>query len=266
VEETQKDSRAEADMVDYSGFYTDRTAALHKLKAPIDPADEQDFDQPLANLRADAEDILLEKLMLKRESLMTTAALTAANYPAALTSTLAAGSTWLDANGDVEGNSATAASAIYTSCGKAPNAAAMSWTTFRKIIAAPSIVDRIKYGMPQAAQEEVIRNLMGVQFLHICKARYNSANEGAADVIADVWDDSVLYYVKNSSPTPKQMRFGAQYIRTQLYSREYEAPQLGSDKPIIMKEMGLWYLLAAGGVVSSSDGDFIAGYLLKNAV
>ena len=271
VLDPRKSSKAAADKLDYSVFTTDRTAVLHKLAADIDPADADQFDAVVANLQQDAALSIMEGLMLAKEVEAVTLATTSTNYPAALTSTLAAGATWLVAGGDPEGNSATARAAVKTACGKAPNAAAMSWTTFEALRAAPYFIDRMKYtngSVTLDGFESMLKAWLGVQYLHICKAQKNTNLEGnATQSLSDVWDDSVLFYVKNPATSPKTMRYGANYVYNNLYTHQYEDHSRGSGKGRIqVLEMGWSYVLAAGAVVSSSDTDFTAGYLLKNVI
>jgi hypothetical protein len=200
---------------------------------------------------------------------MVSLATTAANYPAALTKTLVDASTRLtDAGGDIEAESEIARTAVRTLCGVAPNAAAISWTGLEKLRRSPSVVARVKYtgdtGNRRATVEQ-ITDLLGVQELVVCKAIYNTAAEGAARSLSDVWADDLLYFVKDASPQKRSMRYGAWYVKNELYT--YQAPdsKRGSgDGRIEELEMGWEWLLAPGGVVSSSDDDFIAGYLLKN--
>lgn len=266
-----KSSKASADKLDYGVFTTDRTCQLHKLAADIDPADSAQFDAVVADLQQDAALIIMEQLMLAKEVEAVTLATTASNYPAALTSTLAAGSTWLDAAGDPEGNAATARSAVKTACSKAPNAAAMSWTAFEKLRGAPYFIDRMKYVNASAGEDAFMAMLkawLGVQYLHISKAQKNTNIEGSStQSLSDVWDDSLLFYVKNPSASPRTMRYGANYVFNQLYTHSYLDNTRGSGKGRIeVLEMGWSYVLGAGAVVSSSDTDFTAGYLLKNVI
>lgn len=271
VTDPRKSSKAQADSVDYGVFTTDRTALLHKLQGEYDPADEQNFDMPVAMLQQDVAQLIMERLMLYKEIEAATLVTTAANYPAALTATLASGSTWLDTAGDPEGNSATARAAVKAACSKSPNAAAMSWTTFEKLRASPYFIDRMKFTNASVSLDafaEMLKSWMGVQYLHICKALKNTNVEGnSTQTLTDVWDDSVLFYVKNPSVSPKVMRYGANYVFNQLYTHSWQDDRRGSGKGRIqMMELGLSYVLAAGAVVSSSDTDFTGGYLLKNVV
>lgn len=271
VVDTRKTSKAEADSVDYGVFTTDRTALLHKAKQEWDPADADQFDPVVANLQQDAALGVMEALMLYKEIEAVTLATTSTNYPSSLTATLAAGSTWLDTGADPEGNAATARAAVKTACSKPPNAAAMAWTTFEKLRAAPYFIDRMKYTNGSANEEAFLGMLkawLGVQYLHICRAQKNTNIEGnATQTLSDVWDDSLLFYVKNPSVSPKVMRYGANYTYNQLYTHQYQDEKRGSGKGRIqILEMGMSYVLGAGAVVSSSDTDFTAGYLLKNVV
>ena len=271
VTESKKASGAEADLVDYGVFTTDRSPLLNKLAGEYDPADAKNFDVPVASLEQDTALNIMERLMLSREIQMATKVLTTTNYPSDLTATLGAGDTWLLAAGDPEGNAATARAAVKTRCGKAPNAAAMSWTTFEKLRAAPYFIDRMKYTSASAtgdAFKSMLAAWLGVQELHICRAQKNVNIEGnATQTLSDVWGDEVLFYVKQPSQSLRQMRFGANYVRNQLYTYKYQVNERGSGDGRIQRiEMGWWYSLEAGAVVSSADADFSAGYLLKNVV
>ena len=269
--ETRKASGAEADLVDYGVFTTDRSPVLNKLAGEFDPADAKNFDLPVAQLEQDTALNIMDKLLLSREIQMATKVLTTTNYPSDLTATLSAGSTWLDSAGDPEGNAATARAAVKTRSGKVPNAAALSWTTFEKLRAAPYFIDRMKYTSASASGDE-FRNMLaawlGVKDLFVCRAQKNTNLEGnATQTLTDVWADEILFYVREPSQSLRQMRFGAKYIRNQLYTYKYQVNERGSgDGRIQRLEMGWWYSLEAGAVVSSSDTDFAAGYLLKNVV
>lgn len=269
--DSRKDSKAEADLIDYGVFTTDRTPLLNKFAAEYDPADTANFDAPVAQLQQDAALTIMDSLMLAKEVQMATKALTTTNYPSALTSTLATDATWLVVGGDPEGNAATARNAVFNACLKAPNAAALSYTTFNALRAAPYFIDRMKYTSASVTEDgfmSMLKAWLGVEYLHISKAKKTTAVEGnATQTIADVWGDEILFYVKSPGQQLRTMRYGANYVRNQLYSFNYQVNERGSgDGRIQRLEMGWWYSLEAGAVVSSSDTDFTAGYLLKNVI
>lgn len=266
VVETQKDSKAAADKVDYGGFTSNLTTKLHKLATDVDPRDEKDFDTPVANLKQRGTATVMERLLIKREAMLVEKISTAANYPSGLTSTLAAGSTWADAGGDPVADSTTAKLAVKGLCGVVPDSLAISYTALEKLKNSPALIDRLKYTNGQSITEDIIKNLLGVRNLHVCYAQKNTAAEGAADAISDIWDDFALFYVKGGTGSDMDsMQFMRNFLRNQLYSFEYENPTMGSgDGRIQTIEMGWEFTLEAAAVVSSSDGDFIAGYLLDN--
>jgi hypothetical protein len=261
-------SKAEANRIDYGVFTRDRTSVLYKLKGDVDPRDEKTFDAPVADVRADVADTIFSHLMIDREDAFATLATTASNYPTALTKTLVDGvSTFSSTGGDVEGESRTARTAVRTACGKEPNAACMSWTGYEALKVSPAVVDRIKYTQGTQPVESLIANLLGVQEIVISKAQYNNALEGGARALTDIFPDDILFFVKDPSPKKKSMRYGAWYVRNELYTFEAPDNKRGSgDGRVNELEMGWEWLLAPGAVVSSSDDDFIAGYLLKNII
>lgn len=271
VSNTKKASSAEADLVDYGVFTTDRTPLLNKLAGEYDPADAKNFDVPVNQLQQDTARTIMDRLMLAREIQMADKALLTTNYPSDLTATLAAGSTWLDSSGDPEGNAGVARAAVKARCGKSPNAAAMSWTTFEKLRGAPYFIDRMKYTNASATADGfkvMLAAWLGVKELHICAALKNTNQEGnATQSLTDVWGDEVLFYVKDDTASLRSMRYGAKYLRNQLYTYSYQDDRRGSGDGRIQRiEVGWWYSLEAGAVVSSTDSDFSAGYLLKNVV
>jgi hypothetical protein len=271
VVDSRKSSKARADSVEYGAFTTDRTCLLHKLNGEWDPNDAAQFDAVVSNPQQDTALTVMEGIMLYKEVEAVTLATTAANYPASLNLTLGAGSTWLDVGGDPEGNSAVARSAVKTACSKAPNAAAMAWTTFDKLRGAPYFIDRMKYTNGSVTEDAffgMLKAWMGVQHLHICRAQKNTNVEGnATQTLSDVFPDDILFYVKNPTVSPKVMRYGANYVWNQLYTYEWEDKDRGGPKGRIqMLELGLSYVLGPAAVVSSSDADFTGGYLLKNVV
>lgn len=266
--DTASDSKSEANRIDYGVFTRTRQTTLHKLKGDIDPRDEKTFDPAVADVMVDTAQTIASHLLIRRERAFVTLATTAANYPASLTKTLVDASTRLtDAGGDIEAEAEIASAAVRTACGREPNAACISWTGLQKLRRAPSVVNRVKYAGEgnRRASVEVIRELLGVQELIVAKAIYNTANEGATAARADIWGDDLLFFVKDPSPQPRSMRYGAFYVRNQMVEHLAEDPKRGGpDGRIKELELGWEWALSPGAVVSSSDDDFIAGYLLKN--
>lgn len=263
---TKKTSKSKADTLDFSGFYTSITLQLHKLQGDVDPSDEVNFDSVVADVTEETGMQIMEALMIDKEVEAATLATTATNYPADLTSTLAANATWIVEGGDPEANAKTARGAVKARCGKAANALVLSWTGLENAKQSPALKDRLKYTSGQSISEEQLKNLFGVQHLFVGAAQQNANLEGnATQTLTDIWDDSALFFVYDPSPRRKKVSYGVQPIFNQIYSHQYEDNTRGSGKGRIkVLEMGWNYKVAPGAVVSSSDTDFAAGYLLKN--
>lgn len=267
--ETESDSKAAAGLVDYGVFTSNMTTKLHKLAAEVDPRDEAIADKSVSDIKFDQAANIAQRLMIRMERKMVALVLNSANYPAALTATLAAGSEWTAAGGDPQGDSVTAANAIKLKCGSVPNAIAMAGTTYRLLQTSPAFKERVKYTNAGLIPDAAMLAYFGVQTLHVCDAVYNSTaiNATVNNTLADIWDDSVLYFVRNPNPSLRSMSFGHTWVRKNFYSYEYiDNARGGPDGRMQMLEQGIEYEQGAGYVVSSADGDFAAGYLLKNVV
>lgn len=263
---SRKSNMAEADVVDYGAFKTEYSTVPYKLKGKVDPSEEQDFDRPMANVEQDVAALVMDNLMIEREVAAADLALTSTNYPAALTSALGAGATWISTGGNPEVDASLARRAVKDSCGKYANACAISGSMYDQLLQAPAVVDRIKFVNGTKPSVDVIKNLLGVDFLHICKAQKNANVEGSStQTLSDVWNDSALFYVKDPSPRLKKVCYGMWSVRNKFTVRKYVDEKLGSaDGPIRFIECAWNWKLHAGAVVSSSDGDFAGGYLLRN--
>lgn len=262
--ESRATSKAVANKVDYGVFTSNLTTELHKLAGDVDPRDMVNADPAVADMEFDQAENIMSRILIKRERLMNTLVSTSGNYPTDLTSTLGATATWAVAGGDPEADAKTAHKAIHARCGKMANAIAMSLEGYLTLRTSPSIRDRVKYTKGNAVSDDDIKSLLMVENIHICKSRHNNAIQGAADSMAAIWDDHALFYVKGK-PGRRTVSYGNSWMRNQIYSYTYEDQTRGSgDGRIKTVELGMEYVMTAGGVISSSDGDFACGYLLDN--
>jgi len=263
--ETRASSKSKALKVDYGVFKTTRTLELHKLSADIDPKDEANADAAVQDIEMDQSENIMSRLMIKRERLAYTALSTTGSYPSAAVLALAAGSTWADADGNPEKNVSDQKEVVWGQCGMVPNAMAIGFLGLSQLKQSPALKARLHYSSDRMLTNQEIMNLLDLEYLHVCTARYDSSAKGATPSSAAVWSDVALLYVKNPSMNRRQMRYGAKYIRKQLYTYTYEDQERGGpDGRIKVLEKGWEYLLAAGAVVSSSDSDFSAGSLITN--
>lgn len=264
---TRKANAAEADLVDYGGFYTNRTSEAHKLAGEWDPQAEADNDAELADIEQDVSMTIMDGLLIDRENEAATLATTSGNYPADLTSALTGGTdTWVDAGGDPRDNAKTARLAVRARCGKTPNALVLSYQGLQALSYSPNLIDFLKYTSGASIPVDVLKNLLEVQDIFVAKAQQNTNMEGnATQTLTEIWNDSGLFFVHDPAPRRRSVCYGRGYYRNRLYTYRYQDEKRGSgDGRIQRLEQGWNYIQAAAAVVSSSDGDFAAGYLLRN--
>lgn len=267
VPDARADSKAEANSVDYAVFSTAKTLVNYKLKGEVDPRDVKNADAAVADMKMGITKTIMDGLLLRREVEAATLATTSSNYPSDLTSALTDSTNrWSDTGGDPEANGVTARSAVRLRCGKEANALALSWTGLETLKTSPALVDRLKYVQGSRIPNEMLMNLLGVQYLFVGKAIKNTNVEGnATQTLAEVWGDNALFFVYEPTPTRESVCYGKTYMLNQMYSYEYEDVKRGSGAGRIQViERGWEYVQAAGAVVSSSDTDFASGYLLRN--
>jgi hypothetical protein len=277
---TEASSKAAAQKVDYSVFTTSSQAVPHKLAADVDPRDARDADAVVGDMEQDSILTIVERLMIRRERLMVSKVSTAGNYPSGLTSTLGAGLKWSDVGGDPEGDAKTAKIAVKGICGKMANALALSWQAWEALRQSAALKDRLKYTSGQSITEEQVKNLLGLKYLHICSAQYNSNLEGnATQSLSDIWGTYGLFYFKNPDQKRRTLCYGRQYFVTNkstdssgkpnggFYVYTYEDQPRGSGAGRIkVIEHGWEYLLDFATLDSQSSGKVGAGYLLQGII
>lgn len=263
---TQKSSKAEADKVDYGAFTTSGKAELHKLAVEIDPQDERDADAAVADLETDGALTIMERLMIRRERLMAAIVGTAANYNSGLTTSLTSGFKWSDPGGDPESDVVTGKKAVKSICGRLPNAMALSWSAWLSLSQSAALKDRVKYTSGQSLTVEQVKNLLQLDFLHICKAQYNANLEGnATQTLSDIWSNYALLYVKDPSQRLRTVCYGRQFIVNEYNVYEYEDVKRGGPEGRIkVMEGQLEYVLKTTTVDAQSTAKIGAGYLVQN--
>lgn len=279
---TEAASKATAQKVDYTVFTTSSQAVPHKVAIDVDPRDARDADSVVADFEQDGMLTLVEKLLIRRERLMASKVSTSGNYPSGLTSTLGAGLKWSDLGGDPEGDCKTAKIAIKGVCGRMPNALALSWQAWLALTQSAALKDRLKYTSGQSITLEQVKNLLQLDYLHICKAQYNANLEGnATQTLSDIWGTYGLFYVKDPNQKRRTVCYGRDYFVTGagpttngtkppesgFYVYKYQDDSRGSGAGRIQViEHGWEYLLDFATLDNQSSAKVGAGYLLAGII
>lgn len=268
VVETRKKTDSEADLVDEQLFYRDIDLEEHKLGKEINPQNVANADNPRLLDEARGVRLVTNMLLMKREELAATLVTTASNYPSDLTAALGSGSRWHEAGGDPEADKVTADNALRNRCGRKANAMALDGNVYDRLCTSPSFRERVMYGGSAVVTDEHIKAFFKVQHLFVGNARRDAAVEGAAASIDGFWGTGVLFFVHDPSPDEEAMSYGHLYVKnTPFWTKVTEDDKrTGPNGPMKLVQVGTEYVMDKGFVVSSSDSDFAAGYLLRTVV
>ena len=268
VYDTQRATNSEAEIINEGSFTRDISLKEHKLEFEINPQLVRDSDlQILDGVRP--IQMATHGLLMKREAIAASLATTSGNYPSALTSAIASGSRWNEANGDPEADMATARIAVRNQSGITVNALAIDITTVEKLKLSPSFRDRVKFTKGTPVSEDDLKAFFGVDHLFIGKARQNTANEGATASLSGFWGDNAVAFYYNPGVSMFDVSFGqlAMYGQggVKTYLRVDEKKQ-GASGPMRYQGVVMEYVCTYGYVESAESTKFAAGYLLRTVV
>lgn len=163
-------------------------------------------------------------------------------------------------NSDPLGVAKTARAAVRAGCGKAPDTVWMTWTVADTLAYHPQLLDFLgfKEARPGGLTYPELAKALGVQKVLIADVMYNSANEGAADSLADVWGKHVWWGVCPAQAQVRQVSLGYRLGYTGGMPRKvYKQPSFNPPNgTILLVEDEYDFLLSNVGAV----------YLAKSAI
>lgn len=103
-----------------------------------------------------------------------------------------------------------AQNAVVDSVGMQPNACIMSQKVFNVLKYHPQLADVLGFKYNQIGSLSVadIAGALNVEKVFIANAPYNTAKDGQADVISQIWADSILFYVRPDAAAKYQTSLG----------------------------------------------------------
>lgn len=155
---------------------------------------------------------------------------------------------------------ATARAAVKAGCGVVPDTAWMAWEVWNMLRYHPQLLTVLgyKYARPDGLSNDELAKAMGVKKILIAESMYNSANEGAADVLAPIWGKHIWFGVLPESAQPYQVSAGYRlgYIGEQPRKVYKMANFNPPNSTALLVEDNYDHLLS----------NALALYLIKNAV
>lgn len=153
-----------------------------------------------------------------------------------------------------------ARSAVRSGCGKAPDTAWMSWEVMNILKFHPELLDRLGYkeARPGGLNDAELARAMEVKRVLIADVTYNTAKEGQADSLADVWGKHLWFGVCPQTAQVRQVSAGYRLGLTGSSPRKvYKFPIVNPpDSTGILVKDDYSFLLSNAGAL----------YLLKDAI
>lgn len=127
--------------------------------------------------------------------------------------TLSGNSQWSDyANSNPINDISTGIEAIRSATGKRPNVMVLSHDVFMKLKYHPDVREQLKYTNGGQLNDEMmgsyLKGFFNLEKVLVGSAIYNSADEGQADSIADIWSKDAWLLYQNPRPTLMSATFG----------------------------------------------------------
>lgn len=266
-----KATDSESDTIDEQSFTSNITMAEKKLGAWVNPRDVRDADIPELLSESRKVKIVTNQLLIGREYQAAAMVTNTANYPAALTSAIAAGGRWNEPGGDPESDIITAQEAVrpFIGGGVMPlNALLIDVSTFNKLRTSPALRARAQYTQRGPLPQDLIQAYLGVDYLFISTGRYNAAVEGATANITGFYSTNAIAFNYNPNLTIGSIGFGVMALdKTPFWVDVTEDPKRrGTAGRMKRVEVGSEWALAPGFVESSASAKFAAGYLFRTVV
>lgn len=185
IPETKRANKAEAREHNFEVSTASYTLERHALKDYISDEDVINYDQ--ASLRADTTEELTDKLLLRLEknvAQLFTSTNWSLNVSLAATAAFTANTTVSNPIPVFD----TAATTVLQNSGRAPNFGWFRQNTFVAIKNHVSVLDRTKYTSSNMTLE-MMRGLFDLPELLVAKAVEDTAHEGLAASISNIWED-----------------------------------------------------------------------------
>ena len=177
--------------------YSALIMALHK---DVDDAIRANADAPL-NMDSDATKFLTQQMMIKRDRDWASDFFSGGSWTGSTTGSDIVPSTKWNASGatpiqDIEAE----ADSVEAKTGFRANTLVLGVAAYTALKNSSDVVDRIRYTQEGIVTEDILASLLGMDKVVVARGVYNSALEGATDVISRIYttDTALLLYVPKS--------------------------------------------------------------------
>lgn len=177
------------------------------------PLEDIDNADNVLEVRQGSAAFIVDQLMRDKEIRVAAKVTTAANVGSSVNVQSLTGTTanqWTAVkSADILGQVGTATAFIQQNTGIVPNTMVLDWESYDLMTRNERLLELFKYSQGGKMRDDDLKKLFGIQTILIGNAVKNTAEEGAAAVMAPVWGDNCLIcYVNPSVKSKRVATFG----------------------------------------------------------
>lgn len=238
--------------------------STHKFGRRMCTLDEdvEESDTPIRMHLEDDAEVIAEQLRLIYEQAVYTKVTTSTNYATSHSTSLT--NEWDDyTNGDPIGDIRTGRLQVRNAIGKWPNFMAMSSTDFESLKYHPDVKELYVYtgGLAVNPSTKMVANVFGLDDIFVANSTKNTATEGQADALSQVWGENAVLFYRSPSLGRKSSDFGRTLVSSPLRTRSYRQDDIEGTWTDTDWKYGLQWMAVDA---PASTADSTAGYLIAN--
>lgn len=203
---TQRGVTSTYNEIEYSVTTDTYTIEEYGLEHAVDDRVRENADDPLRPIENAAkilQDLLLLDLELRGYQTLMTSGIPSAT-PAVR---------WNQANATIVQDIKTAKAIIRQNCGIDPNTIVIPAAVWDVISERPEIYQRIPANQPKALTKDMFATLVEIPNVIIAGAVQNSAKEGLAASISEIWGSNVVLAFVTNEPAIERPTFGYTFVK-----------------------------------------------------
>jgi len=225
----------------------------HGLSDIVTKEDKKNYEKPFEAL-ADSTEQLWEMLMLGKEKSLADSL--GSTTVMSKNTTLTGTDQWSDYNNsDPLGVAKDAAASIHDNAGRVQNKAVVDWKTCNTLEYHPQILENLGFSRARAGlmKPAELAFAFDVDELLVGSVKYNSADLGQTDTLANVWGDNMIFMYSPKVAKRKDQALGFQIVPTKdafgVYKSALSNPPLATeivhtmDYDIVLTDVNCAYLV-----------------------
>lgn len=212
----------------------------HGLGELVEDDEVDNADTPLSPMM-DTTEVVTEKLLLRREKKLATLLTTTGTFDSDARPAIGAAGRWdnygsstSDPNIDIQ----TGRKTIFGKLFRKPNTLVLPYLVYETVREHPKVLERVKYVSEAVVDAGILARLWNVENVVIAGTGENTAIEGQADVLAQIWGKNAWLGYVEPRPGRRRMSWGYAFrSQNMLAERWRDNPRKGEMLRISYKEI-----------------------------